>query len=162
MDAALECFLQFGYSKTSIDDIAKKANISRPLIYLKFKTKQDLFLGLYVDFTEEALKLAATVLKSKRSIRQALLDVSEIMTMGAWRKVVGHPMAAEFYPLCHQQSPKESARVERDVAKIYQEIFEGDRDKAEVFMLAVDGLHTDTPTAKVLKKRLGILIDQFS
>jgi hypothetical protein len=38
----------------------------------------------------------------------------------------------------------------------------GDREKAEVFMLAVDGLHTATPTAKVLKKRLGILIDQFS
>jgi TetR/AcrR family transcriptional regulator, transcriptional repressor of aconitase len=162
LDAALQCFLQFGYSKTSMDDVAKKANLSRPLIYLKFKSKQDLFLGLYVDFTEEALTQAATVLKSKRSTKEILLEVTEIVTIRAWEKVAGHPMAAEFYPICQQQFPKESERIERDVVKIYQEIFEGDKGKAEVFLLAVDGLHTDTPTSKVLRKRLEILIDQFA
>src|ERR1700719_46955 len=164
LDAALQCFLQFGYSKTSMDDVAKKANLSRPLIYLKFKSKQDLVLVLYVDFTEEALTQAATVLKSKRkrSTKEILLEVTEIVTIRAWEKVAGHPMASEFYPICQQQFPKESERIERDVVKIYQEIFEGDKGKAEVFLLAVDGLHTDTPTSKVLRKRLGILIDQFA
>ena len=38
--AALKCFLQFGYAKTSMDDVAKEANLSRPLIYLKFKNKE--------------------------------------------------------------------------------------------------------------------------
>jgi AcrR family transcriptional regulator len=162
LDAALQCFLQFGYSKTSMDDVAKKANLSRPLIYLKFKSKQDLFLGLYVDFTEEALTQAATVLKSKRSTKEILFEVTEIVTIRAWEKVAGHPMAAEFYHICQQQFPKESERIERDVVKIYQEIFDGDKGKAEVFLLAVDGLHTDTPTSKVLRKRIAILIDQFA
>ncbi|WP_244283707.1 TetR/AcrR family transcriptional regulator [Leptospira haakeii] len=52
LDAALYCFLQFGYSKTSMDDIAKQANLSRPLLYLKFKNKEDLYEGIF-DYTLE-------------------------------------------------------------------------------------------------------------
>jgi len=37
--AALHCFLQFGYAKTSMDDVASNANLSSPLIYLRFKSK---------------------------------------------------------------------------------------------------------------------------
>jgi AcrR family transcriptional regulator len=162
LDAALQCFLQFGYAKTSMDDVAQKANLSRPLIYLKFKSKRDLFLGLYFDFMEEALRHAKTVLKSKRSTREQLLAVSEIVTMSAWEMVVGHPMTAEFYPLCQQQFPKESEKIERDLVKLYHQIFDGDKDRTETFMLAVDGLHSDTPTSRTLRKRLAILIDQFS
>jgi AcrR family transcriptional regulator len=162
LDAALQCFLQFGYSKTSMDDVARKARLSRPLIYLKFKSKQDLFWGIYVDFMEEALARAEAVLKSDLSAKKQLLEVSEIVTMSAWEKVVGHPMTADFYALCQTQFPKESERFERDLLKIYQRIFAGNKDKAETFILAVEGLHVDTPTAKVLRKRLAILIDQFS
>ena len=46
LDAALHCFLQFGYGKTSMDDVAKKAGLSRPSLYLKFSSKDDLFLGV--------------------------------------------------------------------------------------------------------------------
>ena len=33
LDAAFQCFVQFGYSKTSMEDVARKSNLSRPLIY---------------------------------------------------------------------------------------------------------------------------------
>jgi AcrR family transcriptional regulator len=32
LSAALKCFLQFGYAKTSMEDVAKEASISRPKI----------------------------------------------------------------------------------------------------------------------------------
>ena len=39
------CFLQFGYAKTSMDDVASNANLSRPLIYLRFKKYTNSALG---------------------------------------------------------------------------------------------------------------------
>ena len=61
LDAALHCFLNFGYSKTSMDDVAKKAGISRPLIYLKFKNKEDLLLGLFDYVMEGRLEEAEKI-----------------------------------------------------------------------------------------------------
>jgi AcrR family transcriptional regulator len=43
IDAASSCFAEFGYDKTTFDDVAKKAGISRALIYTYFKSKQEFF-----------------------------------------------------------------------------------------------------------------------
>ena len=47
LEAALLCFNEKGYHKTSIDDIALKGKISKGGIYYHFKSKEDLFLGLF-------------------------------------------------------------------------------------------------------------------
>ena len=47
LEAALLCFNDKGYHKTSIDDIALKGNISKGGIYYHFKSKEQLFLGLF-------------------------------------------------------------------------------------------------------------------
>ena len=39
LNAARECILKFGYAKSSLEDIAKQATISRPLIYRKFESQ---------------------------------------------------------------------------------------------------------------------------
>ena len=43
MDAALATFARYGYRKTSMDEIARAANISRPGLYFLFESKEDLF-----------------------------------------------------------------------------------------------------------------------
>lgn len=47
LEAALLCFNNKGYYKTSIDDIALKGKISKGGIYYHFKSKEQLFLGLF-------------------------------------------------------------------------------------------------------------------
>jgi AcrR family transcriptional regulator len=46
LEGALHCFLSFGFSKTSMEDVAKEAGVSRPLVYLKFGNKDALFAGV--------------------------------------------------------------------------------------------------------------------
>ena len=162
MDAAFQCFLQFGYSKTSMDDVARKANLSRPLIYLKFRSKRDLFWGLYVDFVADALEQAEFVLTAKLPLKEKLIQISEVLTVKAWEKIAGHPMSAEFYALCEQQLPSESENFERRRARIFQQIFNGDKEKSEIFILATDGFHADLPSVKALRRRIAILSAQFS
>jgi len=43
LDAAVDVFAQFGYQKTSMDDVARAAGVSRQGLYLHFADKQDLF-----------------------------------------------------------------------------------------------------------------------
>ncbi len=41
--AALEAFAEHGYAATRVDDVAKRAGVSKGLLYLYFKTKEELF-----------------------------------------------------------------------------------------------------------------------
>jgi AcrR family transcriptional regulator len=84
LQAARWCFLNFGFSKTSFEDIAKRANISRTLLYKVFKV--------------------------------ALACVTKVL---------------------------------------------GDKGRAKVFLLSLDGLLGDEPTATVLERRLAILAKTF-
>lgn len=53
LDAALNTFARFGYRKTSMDDIAADAQISRPGLYFLFSSKPALFRAA----TERAIQL---------------------------------------------------------------------------------------------------------
>jgi TetR/AcrR family acrAB operon transcriptional repressor len=48
LDAAANLFMHYGYDKTTIDDIAREAGISKGAIYLHFKGKDALFESLLV------------------------------------------------------------------------------------------------------------------
>lgn len=52
LDAAREVFLSKGYLKTTMDEIALKAEISKPTIYQYFETKDVLFFSLIIPVTK--------------------------------------------------------------------------------------------------------------
>jgi AcrR family transcriptional regulator len=59
-EAAISCFENFGYKKTSIDEIAQSAGVGRGTVYIYFKDKDDLFLEILKYKTADLLE-AATV-----------------------------------------------------------------------------------------------------
>ncbi len=72
LDAALACFLQFGYAKTSLDDIAQRAGISRPLLYRKYKNKEDIFGACYDDVFDQLYPRCQAILDSRASRKDKL------------------------------------------------------------------------------------------
>ena len=50
LTAARWCFLNFGFSKTTFEDIAKRANLSRTLLYRIFKDKEEIYQAVFVDW----------------------------------------------------------------------------------------------------------------
>ena len=53
LDAATKVFLAKGYEKTTMDDIALEAEITKPTIYQYFETKEQLYVSLMAPFIEE-------------------------------------------------------------------------------------------------------------
>ena len=46
LDAAAELIQRWGYKKTTIEDIARRAEVGKGTIYLHWKTREDLFIAL--------------------------------------------------------------------------------------------------------------------
>lgn len=53
LDTARTVFGQHGFSATSMNDIAKAAGVTKPVLYQHFASKHDLFLELLVETTED-------------------------------------------------------------------------------------------------------------
>ena len=49
-EAAFQAFAEKGYAATRVDDVAKRAGVSKGLLYLYFKTKEELFKAVIRSF----------------------------------------------------------------------------------------------------------------
>jgi TetR/AcrR family transcriptional regulator, transcriptional repressor of aconitase len=152
--------LQFGYAKTSIDDVAKEACLSRPLIYLIFKNKMDLYKGVIDYLLEGRFEEAEKIIHSNKTIKTKLINIYEILLLGPWEQITGKPMSADFYKMCTSLSHEVGGNYKDKILKCTQLILL-DRKISEIFVLAVEGLKSDLPDATTLRNRLFIFIDNF-
>ena len=89
-DAAFAAFAEKGYAATRIDDVAKRAGVSKGLTYLYYKTKEDLFKAVVKNVVVRRVdtligSLESTNLSSEEFLRGPLLDFM--------KKVPGSPIA---------------------------------------------------------------------
>ncbi len=74
LDAALRTFARFGYQKTSMDDIADEARISRQGLYFLFASKSSLFREATERGVEMDLAAAKDALEAERPISERIVD----------------------------------------------------------------------------------------
>lgn len=92
--AALETFVRFGYRKTSMEDIARAAQISRPGLYFLFASKQELFAAAITRAIDTDLRTAARVLDDgDRPLGERLLEAFDVWT-GRYLGAVGGELSA--------------------------------------------------------------------
>ncbi|MEX0286833.1 MAG: TetR/AcrR family transcriptional regulator [Paracoccaceae bacterium] len=70
--SAWEAFAAYGFRKTSMDDIARGAGISRPALYLHYKNKEDIFRSLTRHYYEQATQSFAEALDRPGAIGEVL------------------------------------------------------------------------------------------
>ena len=91
MDAALVTFARYGYRKTSMDEIAQAANISRPGLYFLFDSKEDLFRAAVSQALEsDTAEVERILARTECSLRDRLQDA-----FGRWVGRYIGPMAKD-------------------------------------------------------------------
>lgn len=160
LHAARWCFLNFGFSKTSLDDIARRANISRTLLYKSFKDKEDIFTAVFAHWLVARQPEALQAARGAGSAYERLLGVCRLMVVEPWSDMAGAPMAAEFYDVCERIDPEISAKHRQVAHECVAAILDDDA-AAEIFLLALDGLLADQPATQVLQARVALLADHF-
>lgn len=158
--AALKCFLQFGYNKTSMDDVAKEAKLSRPLIYLKFKNKEELYVAVIEYLTEDRIEKAKQVLETNKPKKIKLIKFYDLFLLEPWEQVMGKPMSSDFYGVYHTLFHELAEKHKSLALQCLENILE-DKRIAQLFVLAVEGLKSDLPDTRTLRGRLKMLIELF-
>ncbi len=159
--AARWCFLNFGYAKTSFEDIAKRANLSRTLLYRMFKDKEDIFRTVFTEWLMSRRPAARKAASGPGSAYDRLMTVCRLLALEPWAEMVGAPMGNEFHDICRRIDPESEARYRRVALECVARALD-DKASAEVFVLALDGLFADQPTPSVLKMRTELLAARFA
>jgi AcrR family transcriptional regulator len=159
--AARWCFLSFGFAKTSFEDIAKRANLSRTLLYRVFKNKEDIFRAVFTDWLMSRHPAARKAADAAGSPYERLLNVCRLMVLDPWAEMVHAPMGRDFLAACVRIDPAIDAQHRAVLVKCMSTIL-GDTPSAEVFLMALDGLIADEPAPELLEQRAQLLATRFA
>lgn len=96
LDGAFKVFLAYGYNRTTMDDIAKAAEISRPALYLIFRNKTDIYRALASRFLNAALGQTEAVLASKGTLAERLDRMCEEVFYCMMREIEATPHGADL------------------------------------------------------------------
>lgn len=92
LGAALECFHDLGYEKTSIADIKARAKVSTGSIYHHFSSKERLFAELYLDAIRDTQAFSLRALRRAKGAEQGVRAL-----VGSYLRWVNRePKKAEF------------------------------------------------------------------
>jgi AcrR family transcriptional regulator len=73
LDAAFGTFAAYGFRRTTMEDIARAAGLSRTALYVHFRSKEDLFRSLTVRYFDQCLRDMGTALNAPGlGVEQAL------------------------------------------------------------------------------------------
>ena len=79
VDAALACFAERGFAATRLDDIAQRAGIAKPTLYLYFDTKESLFVEAVRSRLASVVTAMAQDRDSAQTASEALRSLIERM-----------------------------------------------------------------------------------
>lgn len=92
LDAAAGVFLRYGFKKTSMDDLARAAGLSRQGLYLHFPTKEAIFKAGLLRLIEGSRALGrAALARTDLSVEERVLE----MFVSVRAQLVGMPGGAE-------------------------------------------------------------------
>jgi AcrR family transcriptional regulator len=143
LDAAREVFVHYGFRRTSLDEIARAAGISRTGLYHHFASKEELFQAVSAALHERSLETAEQAVATRAPIQERLRAALEAKLGSIFELLAssrhGEELLDENNRLCGEQTTAATRRYERIFARALREA-----DAAGEIDLAAAGL---TPEA---------------
>ena len=176
LDAAFKLFGRYGFKRTSMEDIASEAALSRGALYLQFRNKEDIFRELATNLHEEALSQAQAALDTGDPLSERLRAAVEAKTLrmieiGRYSPH-GSELTDEKNRLCGDLALDSERSFQRMLTRAFKRAHElGDIDlgtsglspseTAELFARAVDGLKSAALSIDAYRKRVASFAKLF-
>jgi AcrR family transcriptional regulator len=97
LGAAWMAFSRYGFRKTSMDDIAKGAGMSRPAVYLHFKNKEAIFRALVAKYYSTARADIRAALATEEPVAGRLLSAFQAQGGEAMEAMLSSPHGLEVF-----------------------------------------------------------------
>jgi AcrR family transcriptional regulator len=96
LDGAMKVFLAYGFARTTMDDIARAADMSRPALYLLFKNKTEIYRAIAQMLLGRSVQQAKTALASKGTFAERMMRAVDAALISMMSAVVASPHGAEL------------------------------------------------------------------
>ncbi|MVA96432.1 TetR family transcriptional regulator [Nitratireductor sp. CAU 1489] len=96
VEGAVKVFLAYGFQRTTMDDIARAADLSRPALYLDFKNKGDIYRAIAARKFAESTLVLERALNGDGDIEARLMDGLEQSLFSMMRVFFEAPHGAEI------------------------------------------------------------------
>lgn len=74
LEGATKVFLAYGFQRTTMDDIARAAEMSRPALYLVFRNKTDIYRAIAAEMLDETVAQTREGLRGDKPLGERLLS----------------------------------------------------------------------------------------
>jgi AcrR family transcriptional regulator len=125
LDAALRRFIHCGYRRTSMDDVAREAELSRTALYQHFTNKEEIFRALAADLYRRALIAADDAAKANDTFEERLFRVLDAK-MGFFYNLLrgsehGREMLDDGNRLCGDLTKQAGQRNQQILARVIRD-----------------------------------------
>lgn len=173
LEAALKLFGQYGYRRTSIDDIAREADIAKGTVYLNFASKEELFRALCAQLIARVEDESAKARALEGGFEARLYAVLAAKYGYLYEVVHSSAHAAELMDSKNRLSADLFGKFDRGYAKTVRAIVAdalerneidpsamalGAADTAGLIMSAAHGIEAEASSPQELDRRLRELV----
>jgi AcrR family transcriptional regulator len=140
--SAYDVFLRYGFRRTTMDDIAKEAGMSRPALYLLFKNKPEIFRALAQDVCVRCLSGAEAVLKTRLKKSDKLLAILDLGMLDVMEELARSPHGEELIGVEHEIAADIDTHWHKNLSGFLSHVIGGDEAHVRsVFILdAIQGM----------------------
>ncbi len=155
LTAAFTRFAHYGFRRTSMEDIADEAGVSRAALYLQFRNKEEIFQSLSRQLHEDALARAAAALNAPQALAERLRAAVEAKSLRFVEIAYGSPHGSELLDesnrLCGELAARSEARFRELVTAVLRRA-----GRAGELDLAAVGLTAGEAAALVVRAAAGL------
>lgn len=126
--SAWQAFATYGFRKTSMDDIARGAGMSRPALYLHYRNKEAIFSGLVDGHYGLSLDTVARALASKGTLSDRLSAAFDAQGGPAMQAMMDSPHGLELFEEGLNAAGDSIDRGESALRTIYAEWLQAEAD----------------------------------
>ena len=176
LGAAFTLFGRYGFKRTSMEDIATEAGLSRTALYLQFRNKEEIFRELAAGLHEEALLGAEAALEGNQALADRLRAAVEAKTLKMIEIIQASPHGSELMDeknrLCGDLATDSEQRFQDMLTRALARASEAREinlaapglsasEGAELFAHAIIGLKSPDISIDRYRARLTSLVDVF-
>jgi AcrR family transcriptional regulator len=135
--SAFEAFRLYGFKRTSMEDIAKGAGMSRAAVYLHYRNKEDIFQSLAQGYYDMAAQAVAEILAQDMPLEQLLHQAFQAQAGPIYEAMVSSPHGQEMLDTKHIHTMEVVSEGDARLTGLYADWL---RDGAAAGRITLEGL----------------------
>lgn len=96
LEGAMRVFLSYGFSRTTMDDIARAAEMSRPALYLLFRNKSDIFRAIATAMLDQSAETTRAELEAEGPFAERMMAAIDKSFIAMMEQISGSAHGAEL------------------------------------------------------------------